>query len=59
MSYILRSKNGLSVEINHSEIVSFEKYGNGTILILNRNGKGLSRQSIDISFAAFSNLYNS
>jgi len=59
MKYVLRNSNGIAVEINHQDIVSFERYGNGTLLILNKNNYGLSRQSIEMSIEGFSKLYNS
>lgn len=58
MNYLLRNKYGIGVEVKHSEIVSFERYGNGTVLVLNKNGS-LSRQSIEMSLDGFLKIYKS
>lgn len=59
MGYVLRNKCGNAVVVDHKDIVSVERNGYGTLLILNKNNYGLSRLSIEMSFEGFMTLYNS
>ncbi|GEM_PF-2194867 len=59
MKYVLANPYGRAIEVDHQDIISFESYDSGTLLILNKNNSGLYMQSIAMSFEAFSILYNS
>ncbi len=59
MKYVLANPYGKAIEVSHQDIISFESYGKGTLLILNKDNKGSSMQSIAMSFEGFSKLYNS